>query len=1253
MKQQRHWLAIGLPGLIGLAMVGAACGRPGGPFAVTRSEFPVPDAGTPPPIAVMSSVPPTCTPAKASEVLPPRSTVVGQGAASTGAKEQNLYFTADLYGLFKSVCGGCHVDSNRGNFVVTASTFATAADLVSGHVYDVITSDDQDVYMPPADGGGIPWSRRLEQSPDDAVVQLADLLDQWAAAGYPRDAFPLRTQSDTSAGYVMTAALGAQLTNVGSCVPNRPMVGTSTSTMDQLDAMFAAATALPSTLDQTDLSTLDSAVLAQNGVISYAPTYPLWSDNAKKMRYIRVPRGMSVKFDKAAQTFKLPPNTRFYKTFLKQVTDESGHVAYRKIETRVIVARDDTTLPDGSTQQNALYGTYVWNDDETQATLLNTPLRNGKPFADRLFSYVTDEQKAAQIAATNPANLQSALNRAGVTRHYALPGAERCVQCHMGSPSADFILGFTPLQVVRRQSGEGGTYEPAVGDELTQLQRLIDYGVITGVSSPADILPLERSEGRRTPRNQQELAAQAYMVGNCAHCHNPRGFPSIRQPELKDILIFLPGPGDKQGIFQFPLESLSPIRRRGLNQDHRIPYITPSLYDLPSDDAVPKYFCPDQTVSGSCVGAGANGKDEVGQWILAPWRSLIYRNTDSPYDYFDDYAPFPHMPLDTSGYDCRVAKLMGDWMVSIPSRVKHPNTTEGGIPLEGKSYPANANTDAQPYEEAFPGDADYASAVGAAQARLASYHSGPRYSFCPSTYTADIIDPLIQSEADSNLPVTSDTNVTPDPANSSRILMPLLTPLSPHYVAFDDTDVPGPWFPRRPDWESALVNPDIDAFVTAETKTDGLSAGAAEDLANVMTALLSVKLDAATRAALTQAVPYGLWDTTPAGCNFNGVPTAGSYTGANRPVWMTLTNPSANAPVLVETPGAAVFNTICFNCHGVQADSKGLLADAITNMTGGAARVANFRDGILGPLDSPGANRQAVYGPDAATLGLTSDDLAARYMAWMALGGTQKHLPQDVLTEVSEAPVFGTVRANITLEGSPDMLKLGLSLCEQIVSSDGPPGTTYALGDLLNDFTKGGVYWSKHNGLIDSNGDAAMWLKLCNLNNRPVVRVPLVQEDGGKWTANKTADELLIAPTSLYYAVGPNGEDYYGANPVLNERGTVDQGIDANNMFPICIAPPSDPTELAVATAALNSAEFKRNGNVIPFCPKGFLNHDNLLSVVQDGSEVDYVDGRKWAARGAINAALAVFLYLDDIERNPSHRQPLFTQCNLLNQGSK
>ncbi len=1213
---------------LGMAVVSAlafaACSRPGGPNAFSQSEFPIPDAGSPGVMTVMGSL--KCTPAKSSQVLPPRSTVVGAGAQDAGAA-QDTYFTSDLYGLFKSVCGGCHVESPLGNFLVTATTFPK---VVTEAVYGVMTSDDPLVYMPPPGGpNSMPFSSRPSS---DAQVQLATLMRLWLDQGSPPDAFDLPAQAGaSSAGYTMSTSLAAQLTNIGSCIPDKGMVGVDTSAMNQLDTMFANAMVLPPTLDLTDLTTLDSAALAKSGVISFAPTYPLWSDDAEKMRYVRVPQGRSIVFDPATQKFNIPANTRFYKTFLKSVVDKNGNASYRKIETRVILSRPDTNLPDGTAQPNALFGTYVWNLDETQASLLNDPLRDGKPFADRIFSYVTDEQKAQPIIDKKPANLQAALDSAGVTRHYALPGSERCIQCHEGSPSQSFILGFEPLQIARRATGSGGVYEPATGDELTQLQRLIDYGVITGITSPSDVLPLERAEGKRAPRNDQELAAQAYMVGNCAHCHNPRGYPSIRQPAVKDVLIFLPGTGPNEGIFQFPLETTSPIRKRGLNQNVPIPYITPSLYDQPYDGGG-KFFCPDQP-GGICA------PNEVASWVLAPWRSLIYRNVDTPYDYFDDYAPFPHMPLNTSGYDCRVSKLMGDWMVSIPSKLKNPSLSQSAFPVAGSFVGTNANTDIQPYQEVLPGDSDYAAALGAATARLSYYHNqGFRYGFCPGTYTADIVDPVIQDLANQNLPITSDVGEFYSSTTPATMLMPILAPIRPHYVPFDNTDNPGDWFPRRPDWATALVNPDIPTFVAQDTISDQLTPDAAEDLTNVMEALENVSLTADTRAALLQEVPFGLWDTTVPGCNFSGVPTASSFTGASQPQWMSVAPPPPNAPVLVESAGAAVFTTVCFNCHGIQADSNGLLADEITNLTGGDARVANLRDGLLGPLTQPGTNRDRVFGPDASTLGLTSDDLAARYMAWMTLGGTEKHLPQDVLTEVSQSPVVGRTRSNIDLEGTPDMLRLGLSLCEQLASSD-PSGTQFPLDKLI---ATGRMGWSTNTGLIDSNGDAEMWLRLCNLGNRPIVRVPNV--DKGTWTATTSARDLVVTGYGLYWAAGPNGEDVYGRNPVMDERGNVEQGVTSQNLFPICVQKPSDPTQLQFAVQALQASPVQ--GNVIPFCPDGFVRASNQLVVTT--TPADFQDGRKWAARGAINAALAVFLYLDQIERDPSKRQPLYTQCNLL-----
>src|SRR5262249_17726468 len=124
---------------------------------------------------------------------------------------------------------------------------------------------------------------------------------------------------------------------------------------------------LPATLDQTDLNTLDSAELARHGVIAYVPNYPLWTDDAGKLRYVRVPQGTSIKFNKETKTFDIPKNTRFYKTFMKKVLESDGVERYRKVETRLIVSR---------TGEDPLFGTYLWNEQETQATLHTEPLNN-------------------------------------------------------------------------------------------------------------------------------------------------------------------------------------------------------------------------------------------------------------------------------------------------------------------------------------------------------------------------------------------------------------------------------------------------------------------------------------------------------------------------------------------------------------------------------------------------------------------------------------------------------------------------------------------------------------------------------------------------------------------------------------------------------------------------------------------------------------------------------------------------------------
>ena len=272
--------------------------------------------------------------------------------------------------------------------------------------------------------------------------------------------------------------------------------------MNQLDSFFAQATELPATLDQTDLISLDSEVLAKTGVISYAPTYPLWSDNAGKMRYLRVPVGKSIVFDKSKQTFTIPANTRFYKTFLKEVIDANGNPAFRKIETRLIVSRPDTTkLGRKRAAKRAVWDVHlerrrVAGDAVESTAAQQFAVRRSDLHVHHRRSQGSGDHRQ-QPARTSPR--RRTRRRSPATTPSLAPRAASSAT--WGAPAHSFVLGFTPLQVARRPDGEGGVYEAASGDELTQVQRLIDYGVITGLTSQADILPLERS--RRVPSTAQ------------------------------------------------------------------------------------------------------------------------------------------------------------------------------------------------------------------------------------------------------------------------------------------------------------------------------------------------------------------------------------------------------------------------------------------------------------------------------------------------------------------------------------------------------------------------------------------------------------------------------------------------------------------------------------------------------------------------------------------------------------------------------
>lgn len=1216
------------------------------------SAPPAPDGGgeDPPPPGLAK-----CAPASTSEPLPAREAAMESERAT--ARAPHGVFTADLFGQFVDHCGSCHANlAAQGGLSVNITTFPAR---IGAEALERLTSDDPELFMPPPPLGK-PFSSRGENDP---LRAFASSLEQWIDAGRPADVFYPTVEPGGDGGaspFILSKSVGMQMTNLGNCVPEAAMVGIEPGRAEELDALFEAMDGfedLPKRLEETDLFTLDAEELAKHGVVAFAPAYTLWADHAKKIRMVRVPKGESIHFDASTQQLEIPANTRFYKTFLKKVIDYYGNERYRKIETRIIVSR-----PDEGDRHTALFGTYKWNEEETEAVLQEVPYRDGTGFTDDVFTYVTDERIEDEVLRAAPLDLAAALKEAGATRTYAIPGSERCIHCHMGAPDASFILGFTPVQLHRRPEGEGGVFEAPRGDELSQVRRLIEYGVITGLRSADEIVVLEDSQGDRKPRNEHELTAQAYMLGNCAHCHNPRGFPSRREQALADVLDFMPSATG--GVFQFPIDKVSPRTFRGESQRIPIPYVHPSLYDIPknalytrpnvsddeysekwilragehdTEDAVLARW---QQVINTYRPEGYEGYErfqgfdlpnEAGRPLLAPWRSLIYRNVDGPFSYQDGSTIFPHMPMDTPGYDCRARRLLGEWMASIPARWKNA-PPEKRVLLR---YLEMAEPEPVPYEEVPPGDPGYEAAVAQAALRLEEFRESPRYTRCPPE-ELDILAPDVVSGVRS-APFGDQQSLYDESGELREIVVLYNIPARPHYFKTDLKDDPS-WGIRRPDWYEILVEGAPDITKPASKPT--VVAESRDALAVLSDKVLD---DGLTAMALTP-VPFGLWvskDACAAKFERAGIRAVSAFAGADRPSWMTYASAPSDARVYEISPGAQVFNAVCSKCHGPEANGQSALANTIADLSGGLSRVANLRDGLFGPPEDPGASRHQPdkFGLAAGALGLTVDQWAARYLAWMGLSGTNATIPSAAIAQIGAAEVLGRGReANLMgvqdEDAAANMLSAVKAACQALIPF------TPQLPSVRFDIQKGQVVEAPDAsdlaeqrkqtlqgiGFILDNGDKDLWERLCLwqnpapvrvvrfINNRFMVRTARFQEEHY---------QHLIA------------RDAYPAGAEVGHGAAIAAGVHADNAYPWCVAPYM--FEGAEAAA----------GRALPRCPPELFEPANMVNVKREHAPTNQ-ELNRWAMQGAATAGFSVFLYLDRLSKGEIARLPAYDRCEEL-----
>ncbi|MGE0451190.1 MAG: hypothetical protein AB7Q29_16580 [Vicinamibacterales bacterium] len=236
-----------------------------------------------------------------------------------------------------------------------------------------------------------------------------------------------------------------------------PFALQATSTAEQSDLLE-----LPERLSQTGLFMTGAPAIDPRNR-SYAPQYPLWTDGARKSRWVRLPSGGRIDA-RRADAWGFPVGTRFWKEFAFRG---------RRIETRMLWR---------STPNTWTFAAYVWNDAQTDAVLA-------------------------------PADGVRDVVEIAPGKRHTVPSRDDCRTCH--DTGATPVLGFTALQLSDDRD-PAAPHGEALAPGMLTLRRLIDDHLL----DPMD--PRLAIERPHIPGDPDTRAALGYLTANCGYCHNER-----------------------------------------------------------------------------------------------------------------------------------------------------------------------------------------------------------------------------------------------------------------------------------------------------------------------------------------------------------------------------------------------------------------------------------------------------------------------------------------------------------------------------------------------------------------------------------------------------------------------------------------------------------------------------------------------------------------------------------------------------------
>jgi uncharacterized repeat protein (TIGR03806 family) len=204
------------------------------------------------------------------------------------------------------------------------------------------------------------------------------------------------------------------------------------------------------------------------GVLPYKPISELFTDYALKKRFVWMPKGVKASYEADGELLNFPTGAVLIKNFYYNNV-QPGNVT-RIIETRVMIKKESGWI----------FAEYVWNDQQTEATLQ----------MDGSFTPISWIDAAGATQSTS----------------YRIPSDVECLICHKTVTNA-VPIGTKPQNL-------NADYPFAEGTK-NQLAKWIEKGYLNA-SIPSEI---ETVVDYKDVSKSLDLRVRSYVDINCAHCH--------------------------------------------------------------------------------------------------------------------------------------------------------------------------------------------------------------------------------------------------------------------------------------------------------------------------------------------------------------------------------------------------------------------------------------------------------------------------------------------------------------------------------------------------------------------------------------------------------------------------------------------------------------------------------------------------------------------------------------------------------------